>query len=107
MPKWTFSFLGFDISFTMRAQLKVVLVTLALIFIVSWMIDMTASTEDSVENNSAVEFIEDLEHSTITDLLSEMEKGSMKREFLVEKQAEKTWQVDSFDFYYCSYSYYL
>ena len=88
---WTLSF-----SFAMRAQVKVALVTLALICVVAWMRDMTVSNK---ENNSAVESVEDLEHSTITDLLSEMEKGSMQREFLIEKQAERTWQVAIFHFY--------
>ena len=77
----------------MRPQLKVALVTLAIICMVPWMRDMTVSNKDRIENYSAVEFVEDLEHSTITDLLSEMEKGSMQREFSIEKQKERTWQV--------------
>ena len=88
---WTLSF-----SFAMRAQVKVALVTLALICVVAWMRDMTVSNK---ENNSAVEPVEDLEHSTITDLLSEMKKGSMQREFSIEKQTERTWQVAIFHFY--------
>ena len=83
----------------MRSQLKVALVTLAIICMVPWMRDMTVSNKDRIENYSAVEFVEDLEHSTITDLLSEMKKGSMQREFSIEKQAERTWQVAIFHFY--------
>ena len=83
----------------MRPHLKVALVTLALICMLAWMRDITVSNKDSIENGSAVETVEDLEHSTITDLLSEMEKGSMQREFSIEKKEERTWQVASFDFY--------
>ena len=83
----------------MRAQLKVALVTLALICVVPWIRDITVSNKDNIENGSALETVEDLEHSTITDLLSEMEKGSMRREFLIEKQEERTWQVATFHFY--------
>ena len=83
----------------MRAQLKVALVTLALICMLAWIRDITVLNKDSIENNSAVEPVEDLEHSTITDLLSEMEKGSMQREFSIEKQAERTRQVATLHFY--------
>ena len=83
----------------MKAQLKVALVTLAIICFVALMryID-EMSNKDSVEDGLVVE--SDLESSTITDLLSEMKKGSMKREFSIEKKAEKSWQVARFDFYY-------
>ena len=93
----------------MRAQFKIPLVTLALICSLPWMKDLTVSNKESIENDSAVDSIEDLEHSTITDLLSEMEKGSMLREFLVEKHAEKSWQVSSFYLYFHIYffSYFL
>ena len=90
----------------MRPHLKVALVTLALICMLAWMRDITVSNKDSIENGSAVETVEDLEHSTITDLLSEMEKGSMQREFSIEKQAERTWQVATFHFYNCSSNFY-
>ena len=89
----------FSFSFAMKAQLKVALVTLAIICFVGLMryID-EMSNKDSVEDGLVVE--SDLESSTITDLLSEMKKGSMKREFSIEKKAEKSWQVARFDFYY-------
>ena len=96
----------------MRAQIKLAFSTLALLCLVPWMKDMTLSEKDSIENNSPVEnepssnSVEDLEHSTITDLLSEMNKGSMQKEFLIEKHAEKSWQVSSFYFYFHFFSYF-
>ena len=53
----------------------------------------------AVSNKESIDSVEDLEHSTITDLLSEMEKGSMQREFPIEKQAETTRQVVSLTFF--------
>ena len=62
------------------------------------------SDKYSIENSSSVEnkpnSVEDLESSTITELLSEMRKGSMQREFLIEKHAEKSWQVAISYFYF-------
>jgi len=83
----------------MKAQLKLACLTLASMCLVPWMRYMTLSDKDSIENNSSVEnqpsSVEDLEPSTITELLIEMRKGSMQREFLIEKHAEKSWQVAS------------
>ena len=81
----------------MKAKLKLACLTLISMCLLPWMRYMTLSDIDSIINNSSVgnqsSSIEDLEPSTITELLSEMRKGSMQREFLVEKHAEKSWQV--------------
>ena len=98
------SVLGFNSSSAMKAKLKLACLTLISMCLLPWMRYMTLSDIDSIINNSSVgnqsSSIEDLEPSTITELLSEMRKGSMQREFLIEKHAEKSWQVAISYFYF-------
>ena len=79
----------------MKTQLKLLLLALVLLCLLSFTRDIAFSNKESIEDDSLMASVEDLDPSTITDLLKEMKKGSLKREFPIKIQGETNWQLES------------
>ena len=79
----------------MKTQLKLLLLALVLLCLLSFTRDIAFSNKESIEDDSLMASVEDLDPSTITDLLNEMKKGSLKREFPIKIEAETNWQLES------------
>ena len=79
----------------MKAQLKLLILALVSLCLLPLMRDIAFSNKESIEDDSLMASVEDLDPSTITDLLNEMKKGSLKREFPIKIQAETNWQLES------------
>ena len=77
----------------MKTQLKLLLLALVLLCLLSLMRDVAFSNKE--DDDSLMASLDDLDPSTITDLLNEMKKGSLKREFPIKIQAETNWQLES------------
>ena len=110
-----------QIVFAMKRHLKAILSVLVIFGILPWMralilcLNITKNgakveakkdleSQITIQNGTLVDnldSIEDLEPSSIKYLLKEMKKGSMQREFPIERHPESFFQVPfSFSFFY-------
>ena len=112
------SFFGTQIDFVMKRHLKAILSVLVIFCFLPWMralilslnitksgaeVEAKKDLESQITNGTLVDdldSIEDLEPSSIKYLLEDMKKGSMKREFPIERHPESFFQVPfSFSFF--------